>query len=54
MINILHNKIKDQEILIQEKNLLIKNLKEELEIKSKIINLQDKQLFKKLWKQLKT
>jgi len=48
MINILHNKIKDQEILIQEKNLLIKNLKEELEIKSKIINLQDKQLFKKL------
>ena len=54
MINILHSKIKDQEILIQEKNLLIKNLKEELEIKSKIINLQDKQLFKKLWKQLKT
>ena len=48
MINILHSKIKDQEILIQEKNLLIKNLKEELEIKSKIINLQDKQLFKKL------
>ena len=45
MINILHSKIKDQEELINEKDLLIKQLKEEIEIKNKIIYLQDTKLF---------
>ena len=45
MINILHSKIKDQEKLIIEKDLLIKSLKEQIEIKNKIIYLQDSKLF---------
>ena len=44
MIDILHNQIKDQEILINEKNLLIKQLKEHIEIKDKIIKLQDRKI----------
>ena len=45
MINILHSKIKDQEKLIIEKDLLIKSLKEQIEIKNRIIHLQDTKLF---------
>lgn len=52
MINILHSKIKDQEELINdqkklinEKNLFIKQLQEQLEIKNRIIHLQDSKLF---------
>ena len=41
MINILHSQIQHQEKLIIEKDLLIKQLKEQIEIKNKIINLQD-------------
>jgi len=41
MIHILHNQIKHQEILINEKNILIKRLKEQIEIKNKIINLYE-------------
>jgi len=41
MIDILHNQIKIQEILINEKNILIKQLKEQIEIKNKIINLYE-------------
>ena len=41
MINILHNQIQHQEKLIIEKDLLIKQLKEQIEIKNRIINLQD-------------
>jgi|TARA_R100000479_G_scaffold171684_1_gene115459 hypothetical protein len=44
MIDILHNQIKIQEILINEKNLLIKELKEQIEIKDKIIKLQDRKI----------
>ena len=44
MIDILHNQIKIQEILINEKNLLIKELKEQIEIKEKIIKLQDRKI----------
>ena len=44
MIHILHNQIKHQEILINEKNLLIKQLKEQIEIKNKIIKLQDRKI----------
>jgi len=39
MIHILHNQIRHQENLINEKNILIKQLKEQIEIKNKIINL---------------
>jgi len=45
MINILHSQIQHQEKLIIEKDLLIKQLKEQIEIKNRIINLQDKKLF---------
>jgi len=48
MINILHNQIKEQEKIIIEKDLLIKNLKEDIKTKTKIINLQNQLLFKKL------
>lgn len=41
MINILHSQIQHQEKLIIEKDLLIKQLKEQIKIKNKIINLQD-------------
>ena len=41
MIHILHNQIKHQEELINEKNILIKQLKEQIEIKNKIINLYE-------------
>jgi hypothetical protein len=41
MINILHSQIQHQEKLIIEKDLLIKQLKEQIEIKNRIINLQD-------------
>tara|TARA_R100000234_G_scaffold69630_1_gene42732 strand:+ start:294 stop:431 length:138 start_codon:yes stop_codon:yes gene_type:complete len=44
MIHLLHNQIKHQEILINEKNLLIKQLKEQIEIKNKIIKLQDRKI----------
>mgnify|MGYP003129540999 CR=1 FL=1 len=44
MIHILHNQIKHQENLINEKNLLIKQLKEQIEIKNKIIKLQDRKI----------
>jgi hypothetical protein len=44
MIHILHNQIKYQENLINEKNLLIKQLKEQIEIKNKIIKLQDRKI----------
>ena len=44
MIHILHNQIKHQEILINEKNLLIKQLKEQIKIKNKIIKLQDRKI----------
>ena len=44
MIHILHNQIKHQEILINEKNLLIKQLKDQIEIKNKIIKLQDRKI----------
>jgi len=44
MIHILHNQIKHQEILINEKNLLIKQLKEQIEIKNRIIKLQDRKI----------
>jgi len=45
MINILHSQIQHQEKLIIEKDLLIKQLKEQIEIKNRIINLQDTKLF---------
>jgi len=52
MINILHSKIQDQEKkindqekLINEKDLFIKQLQEQLEIKNRIIHLQDTKLF---------
>ena len=41
MIHILHNQIKHQENLINEKDVLIKQLKEQIEIKNKIINLYE-------------
>ena len=41
MIHILHNQIKHQEELINEKNILIKQLKDQIEIKNKIINLYE-------------
>tara|TARA_R100001082_G_C4253276_1_gene112360 strand:+ start:170 stop:319 length:150 start_codon:yes stop_codon:yes gene_type:complete len=41
MIHILHNQIKHQENLINEKDILIKKLKEQIEIKNKIINLYE-------------
>jgi len=41
MIHILHNQIKHQENVINEKNILIKQLKEQIEIKNKIINLYE-------------
>ena len=44
-LNFLHSQIKDQENLLKEKELLIKQLKEQLEIKNKIIHLQDTKLF---------
>ena len=44
MIHILHNQIKHQENLINEKNLLIKQLKEQIKIKNKIIKLQDRKI----------
>ena len=44
MIHILHNQIRHQETLINEKNLLIKQLKEQIEIKNKIIKLQDRKI----------
>lgn len=46
MINILHSQIKHLEEINFEKDLLIKKLKEDIEIKNKIINLQDTKLFK--------
>ena len=43
MIHILHNQIKHQEILINEKNILIKQLKEQIEIKRiKMVLFQNK------------
>ena len=45
MINILHSQIQHQEKLIIEKDLLIRQLKEQIEIKNRIINLQDTKLF---------
>jgi len=44
MIHILHNQIKHQENLINEKDILIKQLKEQIEIKNKIIKLQDRKI----------
>jgi len=44
MIDILHNQIRHQENLINEKNLLIKQLKEQIEIKNRIIKLQDRKI----------
>ena len=41
MIHILHNQIKHQENVINEKDILIKKLKEQIEIKNKIINLYE-------------
>ena len=41
MINILHSQIQHLEEINFEKDLLIKKLKEDIEIKNKIINLQD-------------
>jgi hypothetical protein len=41
MINILHSQIKHLEEINFEKDLLIKQLKEQIEIKNRIINLQD-------------
>tara|TARA_B100001057_G_C22286902_1_gene732979 strand:+ start:165 stop:347 length:183 start_codon:yes stop_codon:yes gene_type:complete len=59
MINILHSKIKDQEEkindqekLLREKDLLIDQLRSEVETKNKIINLYEKrknQLLTKLF-----
>ena len=44
MIHILHNQIRHQETLIYEKDILIKRLKEQIEIKDKIIKLQDRKI----------
>jgi len=44
MIDILHNQIRHQEILINEKEILIKKLKEQIEIKNRIIKLQDRKI----------
>jgi len=45
MINILHSQIKHLEEINFKKDLLIKQLKEQIEIKNRIINLQDTKLF---------
>jgi len=44
-LNFLHTQIKHQENLLKEKDLLIKSLKEQIEIKNRIIHLQDTKLF---------
>jgi hypothetical protein len=44
-LNFLHSQINHQENLLKEKELLIKSLKEQIEIKNKIIYLQDTKLF---------
>ena len=44
-LNFLHSQIKQQENLLKEKELLIKSLKEQIEIKNRIIHLQDTKLF---------
>ena len=40
-LNFLHSQIKHQEKLLKEKNLLIDQLKSEVETKNKIINLYE-------------
>ena len=44
-LNFLHSQIKHQENLLKEKELLIKSLTEQIEIKNRIIHLQDTKLF---------
>ena len=44
-LNYLHSQIKQQENLLKEKEILIKSLKEQIEIKNRIIHLQDTKLF---------
>ena len=44
-LNFLHSQINHQENLLKEKELLIKSLKEQIEIKNRIIHLQDTKLF---------
>ena len=44
-LNVLHSQIKHQENLLKEKDLLIKSLKEQIEIKNRVIHLQDTKLF---------
>ena len=44
-LNFLHSQIKHQENLLKEKELLIKSLKEQIEIKNRVIHLQDTKLF---------
>ena len=44
-LNFLHSQIKQQENLLKEKEILIKSLKEQIEIKNRIIHLQDTKLF---------
>ena len=44
MIDILHYQIRHQENVINEKDILIKELKEQIEIKNKIIKLQDRKI----------
>lgn len=44
-LNFLHSQINHQENLLKEKELLIKSLKEQIEIKNRIIHLQDSKLF---------
>ena len=44
-LNFLHTQIKHQENLLKEKDLLIKSLKEQIEIKNRVIHLQDTKLF---------
>jgi len=44
-LNFLHSQIKHQENLLKEKDLLIKSLKEQIEIKNRVIHLQDTKLF---------